>query len=101
MPKLILNEKEVHTLDVVIGEKTYGIPLGSSLNQKQLEKLGDVKEMRAYIEGYLWPGALDELQIYQVKQIIDAWSEETAKETGIPLGKTSASRNSRKRTARR
>lgn len=101
MPKLNLNEKEVHTLDVVISEKTYSIPLGSSLTQKELEKLDDVKAMRAFIEANLWPGALDELPIFQVKQIIDTWSEETAKDTGIPLGKISASRNSRKRTARR
>lgn len=101
MPKIVLNTQEVETLEVVINDQTYGIPLGSSLSTKELEKLGDVKKMRAYIEGYLWPGALDELQVRLVKQIIDAWSEETAKATGIPLGKQFASRNSRKRTARR
>lgn len=101
MPKLILNDKEVHTLDVVIDDKTYAIPLGSSLSQAELEKLSDIKKMRAFIESHLWPGALDELQVRLVKQIIDAWSEETAKETGISLGKRSASRNSRKSTARR
>ena len=101
MPKIILNDNEVHTLDVVISEKTYSIPLGSSLSQKELEKLGNIKAMRAFIESYLWPGALDELQVRLVKQIIDAWSEDNAKETGISLGKQLASRNSRKNTARR
>ena len=101
MPKIVLNTQEVEVLEVVINETTYKIPLGSSLSTKELEKLGDIKKMRAYIEGYLWPGALDELQVRLVKQIIDAWSEETAKATGLSLGKYTASRHSRKSTARR
>ena len=100
MPKIVLNTNEVEVLEVVINDKTYSIPLGSSMSTKELEKL-DEKKTRAFIESHLWPGALDELQVRLVKQLCDAWSEETAKACGLTLGKYPASRRSQKRTARR
>lgn len=100
MPKIVLNTQEVEVLEVVIDGKTYSIPLGSSMSTKELQELDD-KKTRDFIESHLWPGALEELQVRLVKQICDAWSEETAKACGLTLGKLPASRNSRKRTARR
>ena len=100
MPKIILNTQEVEVLEVVINDQTYSIPLGSSLSTKELQEL-DEKKTREFIESHLWPGALDELQVRLVKQLCDAWSEETAKACGFTLGKLQASRHSRKSTARR
>ena len=99
MAKLILNPQEVECLEVVIGDKTYNIPLGSSLSTKELAKMDD-KATRAMIESYLWPDALEELPIGMAKKLIDAWSEETAKACGVSLGKLQASRYLRKSTAR-
>lgn len=100
MPKLVLNTQEVETLEVIIDDKVYNIPLGSSMSQKELAKM-DEKKIRDFIESHLWPGALDELQVRLVKQLCDAWGEETAKACGVTLGNLQASRNSRKNTARR
>ena len=100
MPKIVLNTQEVEVLEVVINDKTYNIPLGSSMSTKELQEL-DENKTRQFIESHLWPGALEELQVRLVKQLCDAWSEETAKACGFTLGKLQASRHSRKRTARR
>lgn len=100
MAKLVLNPQEVECLEVVIGEKSYNIPLGSSLSTKELEKMDDA-EMRIFLESHLWDGALEELPVGMVKKLTDAWAEETAKACGVSLGKLQGSRNSRKHTAKR
>lgn len=100
MAKLVLNPNEVETLEVVIGDKSYNIPLGSNLSTKELKDMTDDK-MREFIESHLWPNALEELPVSMVKKLVDAWSEETAKACGMPLGKLQHSRNSRKHTAKR
>lgn len=100
MAKLVLDSKRVECLEVVIDDKSYNIPLGSTLSTKELKNMDDDK-MYQFIESHLWEGALEELPIGMVKQLVDAWIEETAKAAGIPLGKLSASRTSSKPTARR
>lgn len=100
MAKLVLDSKRVECLEVVIDDKSYNIPLGSTLNTKQLKDLDD-DALYKFIESHLWDGALEELPVGMVKQLIEAWSEETQKAAGISLGKSSASRISSKNTARR
>lgn len=100
MAKLVLDSKRVECLEVVIDDKSYNIPLGSTLSTKELKNMDD-DAMYDFIESHLWEGALEDLPVGMVKQLVDAWSEETAKAAGISLGKSSASRTSSKNTARR
>lgn len=100
MAKLVLDSKRVECLEVVIDDKSYNIPLGSTLSTKELKNMDD-DAMYDFIESHLWEGALEDLPVGMVKQLVDAWSEETAKAAGISLGKLSASRTSSKNTARR
>lgn len=100
MAKLVLDSKRVECLEVVIDGKSYNIPLGSTMSTKELKELDDDK-MFEFLESHLWKGALEELPIGMVKQLIDAWSKETQKAAGLSLGKSSASRISSKNTARR
>lgn len=100
MAQLVLDSKRVECLEVVLDGKSYNIPLGSTLSTKQLRDLDDDK-LYKFIESHLWEGALEELPIGMVKQLIDAWSEETQKAAGISMGKSSASRSSSKSIARR
>lgn len=100
MPKIVLDTKTVECLEVVIGDKSYNIPLGSTMSIKELEGMNEAK-MYDFIESHLWEGALKEIPVGQVKQLIDAWSVETQKACGLTMGKSRALRNSRKNTARR
>lgn len=100
MAKLVLDSKRIECLEVVIDGKSYNVPLGSTLSTKELKGM-DEDAMYKYIESHLWEGALEELPVGMVKQMMDAWIKETQKAAGLSLGKSSASRISLKNTARR
>lgn len=86
MPELTLNRKEVEVLKVNIEDKTYSIPLGTSLKRAELAKLKTEDEVMKFFEKYLGKKLMEDLSIGEIKQIIDAWSEATKKSGGVTLG---------------
>lgn len=86
MPELTLNRKELEVLKVNIEDKSYSIPLGTSLKRSELAKLKTEDEVMKFFEKYLGKELLDDLSIGEIKQIIDAWSEATKKAGGVTLG---------------
>lgn len=86
MPELTLNRKELEVLKVNIEDKSYSIPLGTSLKRSELAKLKTEDEVMKFFEKYLGKELMDDLSIGEIKQIIDAWSEATKKSGGVTLG---------------
>lgn len=86
MPELNLNRKELEVLKVNIEDKSYSIPLGTSLKRSELSKLKTEDEVMKFFEKYLGKELMDDLSIGEIKQIIDAWSEATKKAGGVTLG---------------
>lgn len=88
MPELNLNRNEVEVLKVNIGEKSYSIPLGTSLRRKELANLKTEDEVMKFFEKYLGKELMDDLTIGEIKTIVTAWSEATQKSGGTPLGES-------------
>ena len=86
MPEITLNRKEVEVLKVNIEDKSYSIPLGTSLKRKDIAKLKSEDEVMKFFEKYLGKELMEDLTIGEIKQIIDAWSEATKKSGGVTLG---------------
>ena len=86
MPELTLNRKELEVLKVNIEDKSYTIPLGTSLKRSELAKLKTEDEVMKFFENYLGKELMEDLTIGEIKQIIDAWSEATKKSGGVTLG---------------
>lgn len=86
MPELTLNRKELEVLKVNIEDKSYSIPLGTSLKRAELAKLKSEEEVMKFFEKYLGKELMEDLSIGEIKQIIDAWSEATKKSGGVTLG---------------
>lgn len=86
MPELTLNRKELEVLKVNIEDKSYSIPLGTSLKRSELSKLKKEDEVMKFFEKYLGKELMEDLSIGEIKQIIDAWSEATKKSGGVTLG---------------
>ena len=86
MPELTLNRKEVEVLKVNIEDKSFSIPLGTSLKRSELAKLKTEDEVMKFFEKYLGKELMDDLSVGEIKQIIDAWSEATKKSGGVTLG---------------
>lgn len=88
MPELTLNRKEVEVLKVNIEDKTYSIPLGTSLKRAELAKLKTEDEVMTFFEKYLGKELMEDLSVGEIKQIIDAWSDATKKSGGLTLGES-------------
>ena len=101
MPKLNLDNKEVEVLEVEIGENTYKIPLGSSMTRKELAELSDEDKVIGFFEKYIGADVMDTLLYGQISKLIHAWNDATEEACGLKVGESSASRNSRRNTARR
>ena len=86
MPELTLNRKELEVLKVNIEDKSYSIPLGTSLKRAELAKLKSEEKVMKFFEKYLGKELMEDLSIGEIKQIIDAWSEATKKSGGVTLG---------------
>ena len=86
MPELNLTRKEIEVLKVNIEDKSYSIPLGTSLKRSELAKLKTEDEVMKFFEKYLGKELMDDLSVGEIKQIIDAWSEATKKAGGVTLG---------------
>lgn len=87
MPKeLNLNqrrkERENDKLGVIIGDKTYYIPLGKSLKIRELSKLDKQEEVMKFFEQYLGKEVMDSLSVDDFQAIVEAWSEATTEQQG-------------------
>ena len=88
MAKINLNNKPIDVLDIEIGDKTYKIPLGSSLPLKKAKSIKDEDTVMEFLRDYMPDEVVDNLTIAQLTQIMNAWSEETKKASGISLGES-------------
>ena len=100
MPELTLNRNETEVLKVNIEDKTYSIPLGSSLRRKELSALNNQDAVDAFFEKHLGKELWEDLTVLEQKQILNAWSKATEEASGVKLGESSASQGSAKTTAR-
>ena len=82
MPELNLNKRREErqkdqNLGVIIGEKTYYIPLGKSLKVKELSKLSEQAEVMKFFEKHLGKEVMDSLSVDDFEAIVEAWSKAT------------------------
>ena len=88
MAKISLNDKPIEVLDIEIGDKTYKIPLGSSLPLKKAKAIKDEDSVMEFLRDYMPEEVVENLTIAQLAQIMNVWSEETKKASGISLGES-------------
>ena len=84
--ELTLNRKEREVLVVNIEDKTFSIPLGTSLKRKELAKLNKDEEVMKFFEKHLGAEVMDDLTVGEIKSIIDAWTKATQESSGVSLG---------------
>jgi hypothetical protein len=95
MPKELNLNSNVEVLVVNIGDKTFNVPLATSLPYKKakaLLKLAKADEENAldgfleFFSQYIPSEVLDELTMKDLTALAKAWSGQTEKEGGQPLG---------------
>lgn len=90
MPELTLKRNETQVLKVNIEDKSFNIPLGTSLKRKELAKLKTEDAVNKFFAQYIGEELWDDLTIGEQKEIITAWSKATTEDNGdgTPLGKS-------------
>lgn len=82
MAKFVLEETPAtKVLEVVIGEKSYNIPLVSALTFKEAASLETAEGTRLFIQKYIPKDILDPLTIGQYNSIVEAWKAESGYNT--------------------
>ncbi len=78
MGKFVL-EQEVNTkvLEVVIGDKSYNVPLMGSLTFDEASTLESAEGTRAFMQKYIPVKVLKPLTIDQYNSIVEAWKKES------------------------
>lgn len=85
---ITLKKPAVQTLTVNIGEKSYEIPLGSSLSIGEAKGLDTFEGTLAFYRKHIPSKVLDSLTYAEVNQITKAWAEETQKASQVSLGES-------------
>lgn len=90
MPELTLKRNETQVLKVNIEDKSFSIPLGTSLKRKELAKLKTEDAVNKFFAQYIGEELWEDLTIGEQKAIITAWSKATTEDNGdgTPLGKS-------------
>lgn len=83
-----LDTKEIEVLEVKLGNKTYTVPLGSSLTQKELKGLNKNENAEKFFIKHLGKEVWESLTLVQTKALMEAWSEATEEAAGVSLGKS-------------
>jgi len=85
---ITLKKPAVQTLTVNIGDKSYDIPLGSSLSIAETKGLDTFEGTLAFYGKYIPEEVLGGLTYAEVNQITKAWAEETQKASRLSLGES-------------
>lgn len=95
MAEVIIKKKEqIEVLKATIGDKTYSIPLASSVPYKQLKNLKTTDQVIQLFEKYIPEEVMDELLTDEITQLVKAWRDATVETQGVSVGESSASEDS-------
>lgn len=80
-------KKEIKTLKVNIGKKSYSVPLAGSLTIAEMKQIKDGTEDGFDIFGkYIPKEVTDMLTVDDFKVLSDAWKKASSEESGVELG---------------
>lgn len=93
MQEFTLNKREEDWLALHIGEKTYKIPLATSLKLDEAAAVEDMDGAVAFFRRYIDEDVADALTLGDYSDIVRAWTDASKKAAGITPGESLASRS--------
>lgn len=86
MAKIVVDNNVKEVLEVVIGENTYNIPLGSSLSWKEIKELDTQEKMLTFFTQYIPEDVFESLSLGNITAIMNEWRKATEQASGVSLG---------------
>lgn len=88
MAKLVLMPKKEKTLEVVVGDKSYFIPLRGSLSIKEARPLGTPEGTYSFFKKQFPEDVFEALSIDNYNELVALWSKESDKSNDMKLGES-------------
>ena len=85
---LIKKKKETEVLKATIGDKTYSIPLASSLPYVKLKAMRDNDKVIEFFKEYIPEEVFNSLLTDELMQLVKAWNDATLEATGASVGES-------------
>ena len=84
----IKKKKETEVLKATIGDKTYSIPLASSLPYVKLKAMRDNDKVIEFFKEYIPEEVFNSLLTDELMQVVKAWKDATLEATGASVGES-------------
>ena len=84
----IKRKKETEVLKATIGDKTYSIPLASSLPYVKLKAMRDNDKVIEFFKEYIPEEVFNSLLTDELMQLVKAWNDATLEATGASVGES-------------
>ena len=89
MAEVIIKRKEqIDVLKATIGDKTYSIPLASSLPYVKLKAMKTDDKVIEFFKEYIPEEVFNSLVTDEVMQLVKAWNDATEAEQGASVGES-------------
>lgn len=89
MAEVIIKKKEqTDVLKATIGEKTYSIPLASSIPYVRLKAMRTDDKVIEFFKEYIPDKVFDELTTDELMQLVKAWNDATVEAQGLSVGES-------------
>ena len=85
---LIKKKKETEVLKATIGDKTYSIPLASSLPYVKLKAMRENDKVIEFFKEYIPEDVFNGLLTDEIMQLVKAWNDATQEATGASVGES-------------
>lgn len=82
----IKKKKETEVLKATIGDKTYSIPLASSLPYVKLKAMRENDKVIEFFKEYIPEEVFNDLLTDELMQLVKAWNDATLEATGASVG---------------
>lgn len=89
MAEFTLKPQEEEWLKLNIGDKSYNIPLATSLTWAEAETMDTTEGAKAFFEKYMGKEVIDSLQLRDFTAVVNAWKDASKKAMasgGMTLG---------------
>ena len=84
----IKKKKETEVLKATIGDKTYSIPLASSLPYVKLKAMRENDKVIEFFKEYIPEEVFNDLLTDELMQLVKAWNDATLETTGASVGES-------------
>ena len=84
----IKKKKETEVLKATIGDKTYSIPLASSLPYVKLKAMRENDKVIEFFKEYIPEEVFNSLLTDELMQLVKAWNDATLEATGASVGES-------------